>query len=268
MMSYLTFRRHSRWMIMIMLIMVLSIYEPMHIMEWQMKEHVHSNEFNIHDTSQPANDLLGDNSLYVQQEDHVKAVVNQLELTKLKSQQLHQKAAETKLSEIDLVEVEPQTIVSAQPEHHQQEKSREPALTAVVHDTAAQQMEVVATGYYAGVESTGKDENHPEYGITYSGVKVRRDMVSTIAADLSVFPLGTILYIPGYGYGVVADIGSAIKGNIIDLYFDTKEDVFDLWGKKTVTVDVIERGQGKLSEETLDQLNKAYKASAMASASR
>ncbi|MEH7386937.1 3D domain-containing protein, partial [Bacillus sp. JJ1521] len=72
---------------------------------------------------------------------------------------------------------------------------------------------VVATGYTAGIESTGKDANHPSYGITYSGVKVKRDLYSTIAADLNVFPIGTILFIPNYGYGVVADKGGAIKGN-------------------------------------------------------
>src|SRR5690625_2945875 len=84
---------------------------------------------------------------------------------------------------------------------------------------------VTATGYTAGPESTGKREDHPEYGITYSGVEVTRDLYSTIAADLDVFPLGTILYIPDYGYGVVTDIGGAIKGNKIDLYFETVEDV-------------------------------------------
>src|SRR5690554_1560791 len=57
---------------------------------------------------------------------------------------------------------------------------------------------VIATGYTAGVESTGKSPDHPQYGITYSGIKVKRDLYSTIAADLSVFPLGTILYIPDY----------------------------------------------------------------------
>src|SRR5699024_10213463 len=42
---------------------------------------------------------------------------------------------------------------------------------------------VIATGYTAGVESTGKTPDHPQYGITYSGVEVRRDLYSTIAAD-------------------------------------------------------------------------------------
>ncbi|WP_273545609.1 3D domain-containing protein [Paenibacillus caui] len=118
---------------------------------------------------------------------------------------------------------------------------------------------VVATGYTAGFESTGKRLGHPQYGITYSGVKVRRDKntVSTIAADLKVFPLGTILYIPGYGYGVVADKGSAIKGKKLDLYFSTTKQVFKEWGKKKVEVRVVRRGSGKLTEQMLKEFGNA-----------
>jgi 3D (Asp-Asp-Asp) domain-containing protein len=120
-------------------------------------------------------------------------------------------------------------------------------------------IEVVATGYYAGYESTGKHPGHPEYGITYSGVKVRRGTLSTIAADLDVFPLGTILYVPGYGYGIVADIGSAIKGNVIDLYFHTKDDVYEQWGKKKLNVYVIEWGKGKVTETMIAEKMKSLK---------
>ncbi|WP_085991482.1 3D domain-containing protein [Oceanobacillus senegalensis] len=115
---------------------------------------------------------------------------------------------------------------------------------------------VVATGYTAGVESTGKTSSHPQYGITYSGVEVTRDLYSTIAADTSVFPIGTILFIPGYGYGVVADTGSAIKGNKIDLYYHTVEDVYSEWGKKELDVYVVKQGDGSLTEDELEQLNK------------
>lgn len=116
-------------------------------------------------------------------------------------------------------------------------------------------VEVMATGYYAGVESTGKKPGHPEYGITYSGVKVKQGILSTIAADPKVFPLGTILYIPGYGYGIVADTGSAIKGKKIDLYYKNKSDIYKEWGKKKVGVFVVRTGNGKVSEETLRQWN-------------
>jgi 3D (Asp-Asp-Asp) domain-containing protein len=115
--------------------------------------------------------------------------------------------------------------------------------------------EVIATGYTAGYESTGKHPDDPSYGITYSGVKVKRDLYSTIAADITIFPVGTILFIPEYGYGVVADTGSAIKGNKLDLYYDTVQDVFTNWGKKTVNVYIVKKGDGTLSEELLTSLN-------------
>ncbi|MBM7554869.1 3D domain-containing protein [Thalassobacillus pellis] len=114
---------------------------------------------------------------------------------------------------------------------------------------------VIATGYTAGAESTGKTPDHPSYGITYSGVKVKRDLYSTIAADLSIYPIGTILFIPGYGYGVVADKGSAITGNKIDLYYPTVEDVYKQWGKQEVEVYMIKKGNGKITEEELTRLN-------------
>lgn len=123
-----------------------------------------------------------------------------------------------------------------------------------------QSVEVVATGYTAGVESTGKRPGHPQYGITYSGVKVRRAQVSTIAADPAIFPIGTLLYIPGYGYGVVADTGSAIKGKRIDLYFNTIKEVYEQWGKRKVDVQVLRWGNGKLTQAWLNEINRAAEA--------
>ncbi len=114
---------------------------------------------------------------------------------------------------------------------------------------------VTATGYTAGQESTGKTKSHPAYGITKSGLKVKRDLYSTIAADTTIFPIGTVLWIPGYGYGVVADTGSAIKGHKIDLYYNTVEEVYEKWGKKKIAVYVVERGDGKITEAELNTLN-------------
>lgn len=117
------------------------------------------------------------------------------------------------------------------------------------------QEKVVATGYTAGFESTGKTPDHPEYGITFSGVEVKRDLYSTIAADLNVYPVGTIMFIPNYGYGVVADKGSAITGNKIDLYYNTVEDVYTEWGKKELDVYIIKLGNGTLTADELVKLN-------------
>jgi|HigsolmetaAR203D_1030402.scaffolds.fasta_scaffold00840_8 3D (Asp-Asp-Asp) domain-containing protein len=122
-------------------------------------------------------------------------------------------------------------------------------------------VEVTATGYSPGKESTGKEPGHPQYGITFSGVAARRNerALSTIAADLRLFPLGTVLYIPGYGFGIVADTGSAIKGYKIDLFYDTKEDVYRHWGKKKVKVYVIRRGDGHVTEEMMRAWSETFK---------
>jgi 3D (Asp-Asp-Asp) domain-containing protein len=52
-------------------------------------------------------------------------------------------------------------------------------------------------------------------GKTSSGAMVRP---GTIAADTSIYPYGTVMYVPGYGYGRVEDTGGAIRGQHIDLY--------------------------------------------------
>lgn len=73
-----------------------------------------------------------------------------------------------------------------------------------------------------------------QVGVTASGTKVKP---GTVAADTRVFPFGTLLYIPGYGYGRVEDRGSAIKGNHIDLYFKTHRKALE-WGVQQRQVQV------------------------------
>ncbi|EES48843.1 MULTISPECIES: 3D domain-containing protein [Clostridium] len=73
--------------------------------------------------------------------------------------------------------------------------------------------------------------------MTASGIPCVRNPegISTISVDPSVFPYGSILYIEGYGYAVAADSGSAIKGNKIDVYFNSDEECCE-WGVRDVKV--------------------------------
>lgn len=65
-------------------------------------------------------------------------------------------------------------------------------------------------------QKTGKFSMRLKHvGMTSSGAMVRP---GSIAADTSIYPYGTVMHIPGYGYGVVEDTGGAIKGQHIDLY--------------------------------------------------
>jgi 3D (Asp-Asp-Asp) domain-containing protein len=55
------------------------------------------------------------------------------------------------------------------------------------------------------------------------------------AVDPSVIPLGTRFTVPGYGEAVAADVGSAVRGATIDLWFPTRAQAFS-WGRRTVTI--------------------------------
>jgi 3D (Asp-Asp-Asp) domain-containing protein/peptidoglycan hydrolase CwlO-like protein len=85
--------------------------------------------------------------------------------------------------------------------------------------TGGRQMTVVATGYSLP-------------GTTATGMPVGWGVV---AVDPAVIPLGTRMTIPGYGEGVAADTGSAVKGATIDLWFPTTAQAL-AWGRRTVTI--------------------------------
>ena len=84
------------------------------------------------------------------------------------------------------------------------------------------------------VYASGPNKGKPKtVGLTASGAKARR---GTVAADPSV-PFGTVVKIPGYGYGRVEDRGGAIKGNSLDLWFPSHKAAQE-WGRKTLNVTI------------------------------
>lgn len=93
-----------------------------------------------------------------------------------------------------------------------------------------QVLEMSATGYTAGKES-----NPDGNGYTYTGMYAERGVV---AVDPRVIPLYTRLYIEGYGPAIAGDIGGAIKGQKIDLCFDSLSEALD-WGRRPVTVYIL-----------------------------
>lgn len=76
--------------------------------------------------------------------------------------------------------------------------------------------------------------------ITYMGTTPVRDPdgISTIAVDPSIIPLGSKVYIPGYGLAIASDTGGLIKGNRIDLFLNS-EDEYINWGVQTVSLYLI-----------------------------
>ena len=76
--------------------------------------------------------------------------------------------------------------------------------------------------------------------ITYMGTTPVRDPdgISTIAVDPYIIPLGSKVYIPGYGLAIASDTGGLIKGNRIDLFLNSEDECIN-WGVQTVSLYLI-----------------------------
>lgn len=99
--------------------------------------------------------------------------------------------------------------------------------TASRGDTAGQarqSLEMIATAY----THTGDP--------TATGVM---PYVGGVAVDPKVIPLGTRLYIEGYGPARAVDTGGLIKGNRVDLFFNTEAECY-AWGRRPVDVQILE----------------------------
>lgn len=101
----------------------------------------------------------------------------------------------------------------------------------------------IATGTIVNVVKTLTMESTAYYGhgTTALGLKPVRNPngLSTIAVDPNVIPLGTKVYVSGYGLAIAADTGGAIKGNIIDVFLNSYEECYS-WGRRQVTVQILE----------------------------
>ena len=73
-------------------------------------------------------------------------------------------------------------------------------------------------------------------GYTASGARARYGIIAT---DPRYIPMGTRMYIPGYGICVAGDTGGAIKGNVIDLHMNSHAECY-AWGRRDVEVYILE----------------------------
>lgn len=114
-------------------------------------------------------------------------------------------------------------------------KVASPVSTATVsrgNDSVAKEFYVNSTAYTASCSGCS--------GTTATGVNLRANPnAKVIAVDPNVIPLGTKVYVEGYGYAVAADTGSAIKGNKIDVFIPTKSAAYR-WGSKKVKIKILD----------------------------
>jgi N-acetylmuramoyl-L-alanine amidase len=99
-------------------------------------------------------------------------------------------------------------------------------------DNVVKEIEVKATAYTAYCDGC--------IGITKTGVDLRANPdEKVIAVDPAVIPLGSKVYVEGFGYMSAEDTGSAIKGNRIDIFIPSREEALE-YGVKNITVQIIE----------------------------
>jgi uncharacterized protein YabE (DUF348 family) len=114
-------------------------------------------------------------------------------------------------------------------------KVASPVSTATVsrgNDSVANEFYVNSTAYTASCSGCS--------GTTATGVNLRANPnAKVIAVDPNVIPLGTKVYVEGYGYAVAADTGSAIKGNKIDVFIPSKSAAYR-WGSKKVKIKILD----------------------------
>ncbi|TMU87438.1 LysM peptidoglycan-binding domain-containing protein [Bacillus sp. BHET2] len=107
-----------------------------------------------------------------------------------------------------------------------------PAAEPAAQEESVKEITVEATAYTADCEGCS--------GTTATGVNLKENPdAKVIAVDPDVIPLGSKVYVEGYGYATAEDTGGAIKGNRIDVFISSQDQATD-WGRKSVNVKILE----------------------------
>lgn len=117
--------------------------------------------------------------------------------------------------------------------------------TTIIEEPEPQEpewIEVEATAYCPCKKCCGKWALNRPNGVVYTASGAIAQEGVTIAADWSVFPVGTVVFIEGYGTRTVQDKGAAVKGNAIDVYFESHEEAL-VFGRKKVLAYIAEEAK-------------------------
>lgn len=154
---------------------------------------------------------------------------------------------------------EEEVVETETPEEVKEEVVEEPAEEEVVEEettvetpqeettkenevnTSSNETEEAATvaGRTVTVEATAYSRNQPSLGnITYSGIDLRENP-NVIAVDPSFIPLGSRIYVPGYGEFVAGDTGGAINGNRIDIHMTSIDSALQ-FGRRTIDIQILD----------------------------
>lgn len=157
----------------------------------------------------------------------------QSEMKQLADREQQAKAMEEAQKKAAEEEAQKQQQVSNQKQQVQQTSTKtvdnSESVTSADNVSGSKTLTMSATAYSTEANGMG----------TYSATGINlKQHPSCVAVDPSVIPLGSIIWVSGYGVSVAGDTGTAIKGNVIDLHFATVAQSM-AWGRRTVTVKIL-----------------------------
>lgn len=137
-----------------------------------------------------------------------------------------------KLNDLETTQIQIKQVIKL-PSHIQNKKAvkKDTKKSATDPSNVKKTIKMTATAYTAYCKGCS--------GITKTGLNLRKNpALKVIAVDPKIIPLGSKVWVEGYGIAVAGDIGGAIKGNKIDLFMNKKSNA-NQWGRKKVTVKVL-----------------------------
>lgn len=154
-----------------------------------------------------------------------------------------QSEAAEETTQVEETQEEEVTVVEEVEETEAQEEVVE---ETVVEETveepaepAAESSQASENGYTMTVEATAYSRNQPVLSNhTFTGIDLRENP-RVIAVDPDVIPLGSTIYVPGYGEYVAGDTGGAIIGNRIDVHIESLQEAIQ-FGRRTIDIQVYE----------------------------
>src|SRR5690606_6605064 len=132
-------------------------------------------------------------------------------------------------------EPEPKVITRTEVYYYPVYSSREPLVSRGTFEAPlalGEERTFIVTAYSQRPEEGTGD------GIKYTELPVDYGIV---AVDPRVIPLGSVLWIEGYGYALAADIGGAIKGNRLDVFFPDTQKALE-FGRRECRVRLVQEG--------------------------
>ncbi|MDA2213026.1 3D domain-containing protein [Bacillus cereus] len=217
----------------------------------ELQDNLKKRQDNLQTVQAKYNEVASELNLAAEEKAKIESNMKTVQETIAREQEAARIAAEERAKAEAAAKAEQEALAKAQAEiaeKQKQEKASKPA-EPVAKNTETQpkpdtkptqggkEFYVTATAYTADPSENGYKPGETVKSKLGHNLTANPNM-KLIAVDPSVIPLGSTVYVEGYGTAIAGDTGSAIKGHIIDLLMPNSAQAND-WGRRTVKVKIL-----------------------------